>query len=49
MTDEATSVLAPHAANLLFIKGLNFPSGSSVVRRRQPSEPSTQGELFEEH
>jgi hypothetical protein len=28
MTDKATSVLAPHAANLLFIKGLNFPSGS---------------------
>ncbi len=25
MTDKATSVLAPHAANLLFIKGLNFP------------------------
>jgi hypothetical protein len=27
MTDKATSVLAPHAANLLFIKGLNFPMG----------------------
>ena len=25
MTDKATSVLAPHAANLLFIKGVNFP------------------------
>lgn len=25
MTDKATGVLAPHAANLLFIKGLNFP------------------------
>jgi hypothetical protein len=25
MTDKATSVLAPHAANLLFLKGLNFP------------------------
>jgi hypothetical protein len=28
MTDKATSVLAPHAANLLFIKGLNFPLSS---------------------
>jgi len=26
MTDKASSVLAPHAANLLFIKGLNFPA-----------------------
>ena len=25
--DLATSVLAPHAANLLFLKGLNYPSG----------------------
>jgi hypothetical protein len=25
MPEKATSVLAPHAANLLFIKGLNFP------------------------
>jgi hypothetical protein len=25
MSDKATSVLAPHAANLLFIKGINFP------------------------
>jgi Protein of unknown function (DUF1552) len=25
MTDKATSVLAPHAPNLLFVKGLNFP------------------------
>jgi hypothetical protein len=25
MTDKATSVLAPHAANLLFAKGINFP------------------------
>jgi hypothetical protein len=24
-TDKATSVLAPHAANLLFVKGVNFP------------------------
>lgn len=24
-TDKATSVLAPHAANLLFVKGINFP------------------------
>ena len=24
-TDKATSVLSPHAANLLFIKGINFP------------------------
>jgi hypothetical protein len=28
MTDKATSVLAPHADNLLFIKGINFPLGS---------------------
>jgi hypothetical protein len=28
MTDKASSVLAPHAANLLFIKGLNFPAPS---------------------
>ncbi len=27
MTDKATSVLAPHADNLLLIKGLNFPQG----------------------
>ena len=26
-TDKATSVLAPHAANLLFIKNINFPMG----------------------
>ena len=26
-TDTATSVLAPHAANLLFLKGLNYPKG----------------------
>ena len=25
--EKATSVLAPHAANLLFIKGINFPMG----------------------
>jgi hypothetical protein len=25
MTDKATSVLAPHAASLLFLKGVNFP------------------------
>lgn len=25
MTDKATSVLAPHAANLLFMKGVNYP------------------------
>jgi hypothetical protein len=25
MTDKATSVLAPHAANLVFLKGVNFP------------------------
>lgn len=25
MTDKATSVLAPHAANLVFLKGINFP------------------------
>jgi hypothetical protein len=24
-TDKATSVLAPHAANLLFVRGINFP------------------------
>jgi hypothetical protein len=29
MTDKASSVLAPHAANLLFIKGLNFPASSA--------------------
>lgn len=28
MPDKATSVLASHAANLLFIKGLNFPRGA---------------------
>ncbi len=28
MTDKATSVLAPHAANLLFVKNINFPSPS---------------------
>ena len=27
MTGKATSVLAPHAANLLFVKGINFPMG----------------------
>jgi hypothetical protein len=27
MTDKAVSVLAPHAANLLFVKGINFPLG----------------------
>jgi hypothetical protein len=27
MTEKATSVLAPHAGNLLFIKGINFPMG----------------------
>jgi len=27
MTDKATSVLAPHAANLLFVKNINFPMG----------------------
>ena len=27
MTDKATSVLAPHASNLLFIKNLSFPNG----------------------
>src|SRR3954465_15425822 len=27
MTDKATSVLAPHAANLLFMKNINFPMG----------------------
>jgi hypothetical protein len=26
-TDRAASVLAPHAANLLFVKGVNYPSG----------------------
>lgn len=26
-TDVATSVLAPHAANLLFLKGINYPKG----------------------
>jgi hypothetical protein len=31
MTDKATSVLAPHAANLLFIKGLNFPMGGPTA------------------
>src|SRR6478609_7967672 len=25
MTEKATSVLSPHAANLLFVKGINFP------------------------
>src|SRR5215510_11958140 len=25
MTDKATSVLAPHAQNLMFVKGINFP------------------------
>jgi hypothetical protein len=28
MTDKATSVLAPHAANLVFLKGINFPMNS---------------------
>ena len=27
VTDKAISVLAPHAANLLFIKNINFPQG----------------------
>jgi hypothetical protein len=27
MTDKAVSVLAPHADNMLFIKGINFPLG----------------------
>ncbi|WP_437911235.1 DUF1552 domain-containing protein [Sorangium sp. So ce302] len=27
MTDKATHVLAPHAPNLLFIRGINFPMG----------------------
>lgn len=27
MTDKATSVLAPHASNLLFLKGIDFPMG----------------------
>ena len=27
LTDKATSVLAPHAANLLFVKNINFPMG----------------------
>jgi hypothetical protein len=31
MTDKATSVLAPHAADLLFIKGLNFPMGGPTA------------------
>jgi hypothetical protein len=26
-TDMATSVLSPHAANLLFLKGINYPTG----------------------
>jgi hypothetical protein len=30
MTDKASSVLAPHAAKLLFIKGLNFPANGSM-------------------
>ena len=30
MTDKASSVLAPHAANLLFIRGLNFPAPNSM-------------------
>jgi len=29
-TDKATSVLSPHAANLLFIKGLNFPMAGPI-------------------
>ncbi|MFL5306411.1 MAG: DUF1552 domain-containing protein [Polyangia bacterium] len=28
LSDKAVSVLAPHAENLLFIKGINFPLGS---------------------
>ena len=31
MTDKATSVLAPHAENLLLIKGLSFPQGSPMA------------------
>ena len=27
LSDKAVSVLAPHADNLLFIKGINFPLG----------------------
>jgi len=30
MPEKATSVLAPHAANLLFIRGLNFPAPSPL-------------------
>ena len=30
-TDKAVSVLAPHAANLLFIKGINFPQTGPKV------------------
>ena len=30
MTDKATSVLAPHAANLLFVKGINFPMANAT-------------------
>lgn len=29
-TDKATSVLAPHAANLLFLKGVNFPMNGTT-------------------
>jgi len=31
MTDKATSVLAPHADNLLFLKNLNFPAPGPVA------------------
>ncbi|WP_437283517.1 DUF1552 domain-containing protein [Sorangium sp. So ce375] len=31
MTDKATHVLAPHAPNLLFIKGINFPMGGPTA------------------
>lgn len=31
MTDKATSVLAPHAADLLFVKGLNFPMANPTA------------------
>lgn len=51
-TDKATAVLAPHAANLLFIKGVNFPmanvtgcghaQGLCQVLTACPSEGSAQ-------
>lgn len=52
MTDKATSVLAPHAQNLLFMKGINFPmmnvtgcghaQGLCQVLTATPSEGSAQ-------